>query len=188
MSEKIRSFIAIDLPASVLEVISKTQERLRKVGLGIRWARPEGIHLTLKFLGDIEKGDVEKIREAMGRAVEGASSFSLRGEGLGVFPDFDRPRVVWVGLSGDVHRLQALQRSLDVQLQELGFPGEKRPFKGHLTLGRAKGRLNGTQLRRALQRFEDFATEVFMAQALTLFQSDLRPDGAVYTKLVEVPL
>jgi 2'-5' RNA ligase len=188
MSEKIRTFIAIDLPASVREVISRTQERLRKVGLGIRWVRPQGIHLTLKFLGDIEKSDVEKIGDAMGLAAGGAFPFSLRGEGLGVFPDFSRPRVVWVGLAGDVGLLQALQGSLDVQLQGLGFPRENRPFTGHLTLGRVKGRLDGAQLRRALQRFEDFTTEGFMAQAVTLFQSDLGPDGAVYTKLVEVPL
>ena len=188
MGEIIRTFIAIDIPESVLQAIAKVQDKLRRTGLGIRWVRPEGIHLTLKFLGDIEKGDVEKIHEAMKKAVQIASPCTVRGEGLGVFPNFKRPRVLWVGLSGELEMLVALQRALDVQLKDLGFPREKRPFKGHLTLGRVKGRLDGNQLQRTLQRFEDFKTEGFTAEAVTFFQSDLRPTGAVYTKLAEVEL
>jgi 2'-5' RNA ligase len=186
MGEKIRTFIAIDLPDPVRQAISKTQEKLRRTGLGIRWVRPQGIHLTLKFLGDIEKSDVEKVHGAMKEAVQSTSPFSLRGEGLGVFPDFKRPRVLWIGVAGDLETLRALQRDLDFQLKGLGFPREKRAFKGHLTLGRAKGRLDGNQLRRALQRYEDFSTDPFTAECLTFFQSDLRPTGAVYTKLAEV--
>ena len=185
MSEKIRTFIAIDLPESVLRAIAKAQDKLRRAGFGIRWVRPQGIHLTLKFLGDIEKDTVEKIHGAMEAAARSVSPPTLRGEGFGVFPDFRRPRVVWVGIAGDLEVLQGLQRDLDSELNGLGFPREKRAFKGHLTLGRAKGRLDGNQLRRALQRFEDFRTEPFTAEAVTLFQSDLRPTGAVYTKLAE---
>jgi 2'-5' RNA ligase len=188
MAEKIRTFIAIDLSESVRQDIAKGQEKLRRSGLPIRWVRPKGIHLTLKFLGDIEKGQVEKICAAIEQATETSSPFTLHGEGIGVFPDFKRPRVVWVGISGHLEVLYALQKDLDVQLHSLGFPKEKRRFKGHLTLGRAKGRMDGAKLRRALQPWDDFGTEAFTVEALTLFQSDLRPDGAVYSKLCEAML
>jgi 2'-5' RNA ligase len=188
MGEKLRAFIAISLPEPVLKAIVTAQETLKGSGLKIRWVRKEGIHLTVKFLGDIDREDVEKIRGAMERATRAFSPFSLQGEGVGVFPDLKRPRVAWAGVSGDGEVLRALQRDLESQLSSLGFPKEKRPFKGHLTLGRVKGRLDRTKLREALEALGGFRTESFMAQSIVLFQSDLRPDGAVYSRLAEVPL
>jgi 2'-5' RNA ligase len=188
MGEKIRAFIAIRLPESVLQAMGQAQETLGRLGRGIRWVRKEGIHLTLKFLGDVDRDDVEKIQIAMERASEGSSSFVLAGEGIGVFPDLRRPRVIWIGLSGDLQVLLALQAHLDSQLKGLGFPKEKRPFKGHLTLGRVKGRLDTTRLREALEGLRRFQTDAFTVQSVALFQSTLRPQGAVYTKLTEVPL
>jgi 2'-5' RNA ligase len=119
MAEKIRAFIAIDVPEPVLRSIATTQDTLRGSGLKIRWVRKEGIHLTLKFLGDIDRDDVEKIRVAMVQAANGFSPFTLRGEGIGVFPDLKRPRVVWAGVSGDVEVVLALQRDLESQLDGL---------------------------------------------------------------------
>jgi len=188
MGEKIRAFIAIRLPESVLQAMGQAQETLGRLGRGIRWVRKEGIHLTLKFLGDVDRDDVEKIQIAMERASEGSSSFVLAGEGIGVFPDLRRPRVIWIGLSGDLQVLLALQAHLDSQLKGLGFPKEKRPFKGHLTLGRVKGRPDTTRLREALEGLRRFQTDAFTVQSVALFQSTLRPQGAVYTKLTEVPL
>jgi 2'-5' RNA ligase len=188
MGEKLRAFIAISLPEPVLQGIVTAQETLKRSGLKIRWVRKEGIHLTLKFLGDIDRDSVEKISEAMERATGSFSPFTLWAEGIGVFPNLRRPRVAWVGLSGDIEILRALQRDLESQLSGLGFPKEKRPFKGHLTLGRVKGRLDGIKLQEALEDLGDFRTESFTAQSLVLFQSELRPDGAVYSRLAEVPL
>ena len=188
MGEKLRAFIAISLPEPVLQGIVTAQETLKRSGLKIRWVRKEGIHLTLKFLGDIDRDSVEKISEAMERATGSFSPFTLWAEGIGVFPNLRRPRVAWVGLSGDIEILRALQRDLESQLSGLGFPKEKRPFKGHLTLGRVKGRLDGIKLQEALEDLGDFRTESFTAQSLVLFQSELRPDGAVYSRLAEAPL
>ncbi|MEE9402954.1 MAG: RNA 2',3'-cyclic phosphodiesterase [Desulfobacteria bacterium] len=188
MGEKLRAFIAISLPEPVLQGIVTAQETLKRSGLKIRWVRKEGIHLTLKFLGDIDRDSVEKISEAMERATGSFSPFTLWAEGIGVFPNLRRPRVAWVGLSGDIEILRALQRDLESQLSGLGFPKEKRPFKGHLTLGRVKGRLDGIKLQEALEDLGDFRTESFTAQSLVLFQSELRPDGAVYSRVAEVPL
>ena len=188
MGEKIRAFIAIRLPESVLQAMGQAQETLRRLGRGIRWVRKEGIHLTLKFLGDVDTDRVENIHMAMERASKGTSPFVLTGEGIGVFPDLRRPRVIWIGLSGDLQVLFALQANLESQLKGLGFPKEKRPFKGHLTLGRVKGRLGATELRKALEGLGSFQTDAFTVQSVALFQSTLRPEGAVYTKLAEVSL
>lgn len=188
MGETLRAFIAISLPEPVLQAIVTAQDTLRRSGLKIRWVRKEGIHLTLKFLGDIDRDDVEDIHGAMERAAGPFSPLALWGEGIGVFPDLRRPRVVWVGVSGDREVLRALQGEMETELSGLGFPKEKRPFKGHLTLGRVKGRLDRTQLIDALEALRGFRTESFTAESVVLFQSDLRPDGAVYTRVAEVAL
>ncbi len=188
MSKKIRAFIAISLPERILQAIAKLQETLKGSGLKIRWTRKEGIHLTIKFLGDIEWDDVEKIHVAMERTTQDFSPFTLRGEGVGVFPDVRRPRVVWVGLTGDVEALRLLQSDLEDQLNHFGFLKEKRAFKGHLTVGRVKGRVDLAKLAKALEALGEFRTESFTAQSVVLFQSDLRPNGAVYSRLAEVPL
>jgi 2'-5' RNA ligase len=188
MHKKIRAFIAISLPESVLQAMGQAQETLRRLGRGIRWVRKEGIHLTLKFLGDVDTDHVENIHMAMERASKGTSPFVLTGDGIGVFPDLKRPRVIWIGLSGDLQVLLALQARLESQLKGLGFPKEKRPFKGHLTLGRVKGRLGASELRKALEGFGSFQTEAFTVRSVALFQSTLHPQGAVYTKLAEVSL
>ena len=122
MGEKLRAFIAISLPEPVLQGIVTAQETLKRSGLKIRWVRKEGIHLTLKFLGDIDRDDVEKISEAMERATGSFSPFTLWAEGIGVFPNLRRPRVAWVGVSGDIEILRALQRDLESQLSGLGLP------------------------------------------------------------------
>ncbi|MBW1742086.1 MAG: RNA 2',3'-cyclic phosphodiesterase [Deltaproteobacteria bacterium] len=188
MSEKLRAFIAISLPESVLQAIVNVQETLKESGLKIRWVRQEGIHLTIKFLGDIDRADVERIHSAMQQVTQVFSPLVLQGEGVGVFPDLKRPRVVWVGVSGEIKVLRALQRELEDQLDGLGFPKEKRSFKGHLTLGRIKGRTDGVKLGEALRALGDFRTNPFTVQSVVLFQSDLRPDGAVYTRLAETAL
>ena len=188
MSEKLRTFIAISLPESVLQAMMNAQEALKESGFRIRWVRKEGIHLTVKFLGDIERGDVERIHSAMQQVAQAFSPLALQGEGLGVFPDLRRPRVVWAGVSGDMERLRALQRELEARLAGLGFPKEKRSFKGHLTLGRIKDRMDGVKLGEALRALGDFRTTTFTVHSLVLFQSDLRPDGAVYSRLAEARL
>lgn len=188
MGEKIRAFVAIRLPESVLHAIGKVQDRLRKSGFRIRWVRKDGMHLTLKFLGDIDKSAIDGIRSAMDESAKGVLGFTLQGKGIGVFPDFRRPRVIWIGLSGDTEALSTLHGQLGTHLDALGFPKERRRFKGHLTLGRAKGRLDKDRLRKALEKLETFETDAFPVQSVILYQSTLRPQGAIYTKLAEVHL
>jgi 2'-5' RNA ligase len=142
----------------------------------------------LKFLGDIDSGTIDEIAGAMVSAAEGCAPISLAARGIGVFPNIKRPRVLWAGLTGEVNLLIELQRKLDDWLSDIGFAKERRSFKGHLTLGRFKARVNSTELMRALKEFEDFATQSFMARELILFKSELRPSGAVYSKLAGISL
>ncbi len=188
MSKEIRTFIAISLPGAVLQAICQAQDTLRSQGLHIRWVRKEGIHLTLKFLGNIDIDKVARVQASMERAAKTFAAFTLKGEGIGVFPNPRRPRVVWTGISGDIDVLISLQGELESELVPLGFPKEKRRFKGHLTLGRVKGRLDQAGLGAALEALADFQTESFTVRSVVLFQSDLRPSGVVYSKLAEVPL
>ncbi len=188
MGEKIRTFVAVSMPGAVLQAIGNAQETLRAHGLNIRWVRKEGIHLTLKFLGNIDVEKVGQVQAAMEQASKAFSPFTLAGKGIGVFPNIRRARVVWAGMSGEVEALRGLQRELESQLEPVGFPKERRPFKGHLTLGRVKGRLDAAKLTEGLEALEDFQTESFTANSVVLYRSDLRPGGAVYSKLAEVAL
>jgi len=188
MPETIRTFIAFELPDDLLAALNHLQTGFKKYGLPAKWVRPESIHLTLKFLGNLEISQIDGIASKMIDAARGYGPLSLRAEGVGVFPHIRRPRVLWAGLAGAVKGLSDLQHSIDVALSEIGFPGEKRPFKGHLTLGRFKARPDSQQIEHALKEFAEFKTESFSADKIFLFKSELNPGGAVYSKLKHVAL
>jgi 2'-5' RNA ligase len=188
MPETIRTFIAFALPDTILSALGCVQEGLRTCGVKAKWVRLQGIHLTLKFLGDIEAHQVNPVADKMAEAARGMNPFLLAVKGIGVFPNIRRPRVIWAGLDGDLKPLGGLQRNIDRALSELGFAREKRSFKGHLTLGRFKGRTDSRQVARALEEFSEFETPTFTAQQLVLFKSQLEPTGAVYSQLKQVPL
>ncbi|RZB36365.1 MAG: RNA 2',3'-cyclic 3'-phosphodiesterase [Desulfobacteraceae bacterium Eth-SRB2] len=188
MSNTIRTFIAIELPEKIIYTIGKVQEKIKSYGLKIRWVRSENIHLTLKFLGDIKKADTEKVAKAISESVTGYHSISLSVKGIGVFPSIKRPRVLWLGISKQLDLLTELQKTLDKTLETMGFPKEKRPFKGHLTLGRIKDKIDPKRLHDVLKEFTKFESEHFFADRIILFESELKPKGAVYTKLSEAHL
>jgi 2'-5' RNA ligase len=183
MSETIRTFIAIELPEKIIDSISRIQERLQPYGLKVRWVRPQNIHLTLKFLGNIQKVQTEKIKQAIIESAHGFAPISIAAKGIGAFPSIKRPRVIWVGLAGQINQLQKLQKTLDEKLAANGFPKEKRKFKGHLTLGRVKNKIDPKRLLEAVKEFAGFESEPFVTNPVALFKSELKPTGAVYTKL-----
>jgi 2'-5' RNA ligase len=165
------------------------QESIKQYELKIRWVRPENIHLTIKFLGDIRWSDIDDIGMAIKETAAGFDPLFLSAQGLGVFPNLKRPRVIWIGLSGQVEEFISLQRMLDQKLQLIGFPKEKRPFKGHITIGRVKGRLDSPQLSDIINRFSSkFAAKQFSADRIFLMQSELKPSGPIYTKLMSESL
>ena len=184
----IRVFLVFDLPEGILGEIGRIQNRLRRLIQGdLRWVRPGGIHLTLKFFGDISENAVVNISTVAGQVAAAVQPFELAIEGMGVFPDPHRPRVVWLGMSGDAARLVTFQQGLERALGEIGFPSEERPFRPHLTLGRIKSPKGLTGLAEALEKGRAVAAGRFTASGLGLFQSDLTPRGAVYTRLAAYP-
>ena len=188
MAKTIRTFIAIKLPESIISSIREIQENMRTNGLNLRWVRPENIHLTLKFLGDIKENSIENVTTAIYDSVKTYVPISLCAKGIGVFPGIKRPRVVWVGVSGQIESLLGLQKRMEEELEILGFEKEKRPFNGHLTLGRIKGRIDPKRFGDALKKYVEFTSETFCADKVILYKSELKPTGAVYTEIVNVPL
>jgi 2'-5' RNA ligase len=188
MSKSIRSFIAVKLPETVLAAIGGVQERMAACGLNVRWVTTGNIHLTLKFLGEVDEEEVDGIAAVLTEAVHGFAPLRLAPAGVGVFPSVKRARVIWVGLSGQLPELAALQRSIEDRLATIGYPHEKRPFSGHLTLGRVKGLIAASRLTTAMGAFIDFASETFEVDRVVLFKSDLRPTGAAYTELRQITL
>ncbi|MBW2246619.1 MAG: RNA 2',3'-cyclic phosphodiesterase, partial [Deltaproteobacteria bacterium] len=181
MSHTIRTFIAIELPEKIIYTIGTVQEEIKSYGLKIRWVRPENIHLTLKFLGDIQEADTENVARAVSESVTGYPPISLAVKGIGVFPGIKRPRVIWLGISfpgikrprviwlgisKQLDLLTALQQTLDEKLEAMGFPKEKRPFKGHLTLGRIKSEIDPKTLNDVLKEVTQFESERFFADRI----------------------
>jgi 2'-5' RNA ligase len=176
------------LPETVLAAIDSVKKGLATHGFNVRWMTIDNIHLTLKFIGEVDEGEVDGITAVLTEAVHGFALLRLAAAGVGVFPDAKRARVIWVGLSGQLAELAALQRSIEDRLATIGYPHEKRSFSGHLTLGRVKGPIAASRLTTALGVFRDFASEIFEVDRVVLFKSDLRPTGAVYTELRQVTL
>jgi 2'-5' RNA ligase len=188
MSGSIRTFIALELPPEVISLLHRVQQDLKRLNIHARWVRPENIHLTIKFLGDTPTGAVDRIGAEMADAAGEFAPISLAVKGLGVFPGIKRPRVVWVGIDGDTQALLALQNRLEEQLGGFGFPREKRAFKAHLTLGRIKNAVNPEIVRQMLNEFTDLSSEDFILEHLILYKSDLKPSGAVYSRLKQAKL
>jgi 2'-5' RNA ligase len=186
--ETIRAFLAMDPPPEVLRRIADIQEVLKKtLRDSISWVRPEGIHLTLKFFGDIAAEALQPISEVVSGQAAGTRPLHLNIKGLGVFPGIRRPRVLWLGVGGEVARLIALQRVLDQGFETCGIKQEERPFRAHLTLARIKSPQGLSGLDKVLEEKEAESAGPFEAKGLILFKSDLTPKGAIYTVLADFP-
>jgi 2'-5' RNA ligase len=190
--ESVRTFIAIELDPDVRTQVSKLQSRLKDdVPPGfVRWVRPEGIHLTLKFLGDTPADKLDEIARALQTASASHAPFSLHIAGIGCFPNPRRPRVIWLGVDEPGGTLERLYKAVERALTPLGHPPERRPFSPHLTLGRVKRGHSATDLE-ALGEYVTRAKVSIGQMEVTfvhLIRSDLRPTGAIYTSLAKAPL
>ncbi|MFH1091300.1 MAG: RNA 2',3'-cyclic phosphodiesterase [Pseudomonadota bacterium] len=167
--------------------IRRLQDQLRRTSADVKWVRPESVHLTLKFLGYVDEAQIEPLAQASAGAAEAHPQLALRLDGMGVFPSRSRPRVVWLGLAGDVERLSALQKDIESAAADFGFEPENRAFTPHLTLGRVRSGRGRAEMTAALEGLEPRPLE-FRAEEVILFRSDLKPTGAVYTPLSRLPL
>ena len=190
--EQIRSFIAIELPDELKLGLSQLEARL-KVGKqpGVKWVDPQGIHLTLKFLGSITTDRISEITKAIEEAVQGISPFHLEVKNLGVFPNLRRVQVAWVGISGEVDKLNQLQKRIDFNLARLGFAPESRPFTPHLTLARLRNQASSPERQRFGQLIADTKSEITYSlevKAISLMRSQLTREGAIYSRINSVKL
>ena len=186
MSDTIRTFIAIKPPEKILSSVKQIQDSFKLQGVIAKWVRAENIHITIKFLWDIKKTDVEKIIKSITLAAKESKPITLSVKGSGVFPGVKRPRVIWAGITGEVSALLDLQNRVEENLEAIGFPKEPRPFKGHLTIGRIKGKTDAKKLVNTMEQFNDFESEKFIAEHIFLIKSELKHSGAVYTDLSDI--
>jgi 2'-5' RNA ligase len=187
MSDKIRTFVAIEIPANIINGLGLLIESLRESSgdARIRWVKPESIHLTLKFIGDASPGSVSKITNNLEKPAVNRSKFEITVGGLGCFPNWHKPRVVWVGVSEDSGELASLQKEIDLALEPLGIMPETRPYHAHLTVGRVK---NPGEIGKRFSEMEIDTIGNVQVDEFCLIKSDLRSDGAVYTNLATFKL
>ena len=190
--EQIRSFIAIELPHEVKSALAELQAGLQADKQpSVKWVDPYSIHLTLKFLGDIAAAKISDITSTIEEASREIAPFSLEVKGLGVFPNFKRVRVVWVGVGGDTSRLKLLQQHIESNLVPFGFARESRPFTPHLTLARVRERIAPTEQQSFGQLIAGASFEAahqFTVDSINLMHSQLTREGAIYRQLTAVSL
>ena len=183
----IRAFIAIDIDPQVRENITRAIDQLRSRVLEVRWIAPANFHLTLKFLGDIEQTQIEAIGAALEERLRPFPRFTINAKGLGVFPDLRRPRIMWIGLAGN--ELTTLAAQVELALLPLGFAPEKRNFTPHLTIGRWRQTDRPSKtLGQELESLKDYQFGASNVDEVILFQSVLKPEGAIYTRAKAVTL
>lgn len=191
--EILRTFIAVELDEPLRSALRSAQEKLKRQTPpgSVKWVGPDGIHLTLKFLGDTPASRIREIEAALQAACAGHGPFEFGVEGRGCFPNFRRPRVIWVAVRQKSASLTRLQAAVERTVAPLGWPSEERPFSPHLTLGRVNKGLNEPMTAAVGQAVERTVIEQIGLQRVTgvsLIRSDLRSTGAVYSRLLHIPL
>ncbi len=202
MSEElVRAFVAIELPAEVKASLGKIQAEMNRrmiASLGaqaadkaIKWVNPEGVHLTLKFLGSVPASRIARIENALRRAAANNSELTIELGGLGAFPSPQRPRVVWIGTHGEIEKLAKIQSEVDSELAALGFPREERAFSPHITLARLRETASSEERRKigeAVKAGPQVAPMRVHVEAISLMRSELSRAGARYSRIAHIPL
>jgi len=185
-----RTFIAIELPEEIKTILERIQNDLKQTHADVKWVNPENIHLTLKFLGEIDEDLIEQIRSILNGIAQKNSSFNICLSNLGVFPKLQYPRVIWIGITNDQPVIK-IAEDLEKEMIKIGLPAESRAFSSHITLGRVRSPLNRKILVEKLellnQNFPSLKPD-FKVSNLTLFKSTLTPAGPIYEALFRCPL
>jgi len=183
----IRSFIAVEISDEIRSAIGEVQARLKRAsrdsGMKVSWTKVENLHLTLQFLGYVEELAIPKISTALDAITTQHTAFEVVVRGAGAFPDERRPRVLWVGCEDAGARSGLLAKAVQGAMEPLGFQPEHREFSAHLTLGRVKNPHPDAALTRALDSIKNEAFGTLRVEAIHLIQSQLHPEGSIYTKL-----
>jgi 2'-5' RNA ligase len=184
----IRAFLAIELPDALRPGLAQVQEELKRSRADVRWVAVNNIHLTLKFFGNVPDEEIDTLALAAREAAAETAPLQLQATVAGAFPSPNAPRVVWLGLGGDLVPLTQLFYRLEKAFAALGYPPETRAFNPHLTLGRVKSPANREKLARLLAQMPPLDWPPFTVKELILFQSVLSPKGSKYSPLKVIPL
>jgi len=183
----VRTFIAIELETGLKAALQGLIERLKATGADVRWTRSEGLHLTLKFLGEVDEEEAASVQSILEKLSGRHPSFPLAFAGTGAFPNERNPRVLWIGFKAEPG-LMALQEDVERELEAVGFAREQRDFHPHLTLGRVKGPGRVPGAVRELGKEEPERLGGMTVRKIALFESRLRPEGAEYHVIAEFGL
>ena len=186
-----RSFIAIELPKEMRDSLGHLQEKLKACQADVKWVQPQNIHLTLKFLGEINEDELSKINLILDTLAKDKKSFLIRIASLGAFPKINYPRVIWVGIDKGDGETKGLARELEEKIEKIGLPKEDRAFSSHITIGRIRSNLGKDKLVASLTELQDYfkeTTQEFTVNKITLFKSTLTPKGPIYEVLKEANL
>jgi 2'-5' RNA ligase len=181
-----RTFIAIELDKEIKEKISLIEEELRKTDADVKWVKPENIHLTLKFLGEIDEKQADKIKNILQDLAKEKQTFEMAISELGAFPKLNFPRVIWIGIKKGAENVLNIASELEEKLSKIGFPKEKRSFSGHISIGRVRSNKNRLQLIEAVNKINEAnqkETYTQLVKNITLFKSTLTPQGPIYEAL-----
>jgi RNA 2',3'-cyclic 3'-phosphodiesterase len=183
--KRVRAFVAIRMNEQVEESVAKTIDELRHPHDGVRWVPRANLHITLKFLGPaVDSHRLQQLTGGLRQLAARTAPFELAAAGVGAFPDLEHPRTIWVGLRGmESGALAALAARLETVAVECGFEREKRRWSGHLTIGRIGDRKISSATREALHAARDRDFGVSSIESITLYRSQLGPDGASYEAL-----
>ncbi len=184
MSESIRSFIAFDIDSgAVLERIRDVQGLLVKTGADLKLVKPQNIHVTLRFLGNITPSMVEKVFDEMKKVQ--FTPFNIKICGVGAFPHLRYPRVLWAGITEGANQLRDIFNQLEPRLQSLGFKADPKGFSPHLTIARVKSGRNKLELAKFVNENLNYEFGIVRAECLRLKRSELTPQGPIYSTLRE---
>lgn len=186
-----RVFVAIELPPEIKDYLAKVQVKLKTANADVKWVNPQNIHLTLKFLGEIDEKQLMEISRILEDTARDRSQFHIRLASFGAFPNIKSCRVIWVGIDKGDAETKEIAKDLEREIEKIGIPKEERAFSSHITIGRMRSSLNRQKLTQALEKLAS-DSEGFPAESpvtkITLYKSTLTPQGPIYKILKEVNL
>lgn len=180
-----RTFIAIDFPEPVKDVLAQAAAHLKYSGADVKWIEKENIHLTLKFLGEVDEKKLEAVRSALDAIAIRTKTFEASIKNIGAFPKIEFPRVIWAGIDKGAEESGTLAGKIDQALSRLGFQKESRPFAAHLTIGRVRSSKNIDKLKNQMEAYSLPELPPAPIRSVILYKSTLTPNGSTYTILHE---
>lgn len=184
----IRAFIAVEIDSPNKQKLSELIGLFKKTDTDVKWVKENQMHLTLKFLGNIEETKTQEVSRELESITNESKKFTISLSKIGAFPNINKPRIIWIDIDEGKDTLKLLADKIESRLEKIGFAKEKREFKTHLTLGRIKSLKNISQLTEVIQKTDSQSQDKIKISSLILFQSTLTSKGAIYMPLAEIKL